>query len=148
MIQEFAERTFPTPKSMPEFFVYDTGCKLHAHIYSNGYQDRWSATATPVDVFHCERKHSKTDLYCQTHCNPAAYPELVDADGNWVFNTSIAEQTNAWIGGFIAIVREMEVTRYNFFLDEMIKRRNRYIVEQLAKKGRAPWMIPLETLLA
>ena len=28
------------------------------------------------------------------------YPELMDASAAWFFNTSIAEQTNAWLGGY------------------------------------------------
>jgi hypothetical protein len=48
--------------------------------------------------------------------------------------------------GFISIVQDMEVTRYNFFLDERIKRRNRYIVGQLEAKGHCPWTIPMNIL--
>jgi hypothetical protein len=139
-IQTFIERTFPTPQAMPEYLIFDNGCHLHSHVHAS-HRLLWSGTATPVDVFHCENKHSKKDTYCQTHCNPAGYPELVGSDGKWVFNTSVAEQTNAWFGGFIAIVRDMEVVRYNFFLDEMIKRRNRYTVGVLKERGLKPWLI-------
>jgi hypothetical protein len=80
------------------------------------------------------------------YCNPAAFREIVGEDGKWLFNTSICEQTNVWFGGFISNVQDMEVTRYNFFLDEMIKRRNRYVVVQLETKGKCPWTIPMEAL--
>jgi hypothetical protein len=71
---------------------------------------------------------------------------MIGPDGKWRFNTSICEQTNIWFGGYIAIVRDMEVTRYNFFLDEMIKRRNRYVVTELEAKGYAPWTIPMQAI--
>ena len=68
-------------------------------------------------------------------------------DGKWVFNTSICEQTNVWLAGFHAILRDMEATRYNFFLDEMLKRWNRYVVKQLKAKGHCPWNIPLRSII-
>jgi hypothetical protein len=42
----------------------------------------------------------------------------------------------------------MPVERYNFFLDEMIKRRNRALVKDLHKRQKAPHNIPREILLA
>lgn len=60
-------------------------------------------------------------------------------DGDqWRFNSSIAEQTNVWFGGFHSICREMQVDRYNFFLDEMIRRKNQLIIEKLKREGAAP----------
>jgi hypothetical protein len=99
----------------------------------------------PVDVFHFKSKHKESDTYCQQFCNPAAFPELINGD-NWRINTSICEQTNVWLGGYQAILRDMESTRYNFYLDEMIKRRNRFVVAELARKGHNPWLIPMEAL--
>jgi hypothetical protein len=40
----------------------------------------------------------------------------------------------------------MELTRYNFYLDEMIKRCNRFVVAELERKGHNPWLIPMEAL--
>ncbi|KAF9471068.1 hypothetical protein BDN70DRAFT_820499 [Pholiota conissans] len=85
------------------------------------------------------------DTHCQQNCNPAAFPELIQ-DGKWRVNMSICEQTNVWIGGFQAIVRDMEAVRYNFFLDEMVRRRNIYIIKKLEEKGRRPWNIPLHAI--
>ena len=81
------------------------------------------------------------------NCNPALWAELMTANGAWLFNSSVAEQTNAWFGGFLSIVHEMRVDRYNFFLDEMIHRRNNMIFLDLQKKGRKPYLIPREDLL-
>ena len=100
----------------------------------------------PVDVFHFKSKHRETDIECQLHCNPAAFPELVDGD-KWRVNTSICEETNAWLGGYLAIVREMTAVRYTFFLDEMIKRRNRWTVARLEKNGYRPRRIPYACLI-
>lgn len=102
--------------------------------------------ALPVDVFHFKCKHKETDEYCATHCNPASYSELMD-NGKWVFNSSAAEQANAWIGGFLAIVREMRAERYNFFLDEVIRRRNEWLFEELEAKGQHPGFLEYDILL-
>ena len=56
----------------------------------------------------------------------------------WFFNTSIAEQTNVWMNGFQAMLREMTAVNYNFFLDEMIIRRNKAIVHKLFIQGKYP----------
>lgn len=143
-MQTFAKATFPSPQSTPEYFIFDNNCKLDAHqraINEKHFQD----TAKPVDVFHFRTKHKETDLHCQWFCNPAAFPELI-VDGKWRFNSSIAEQTNVWLGGYQAIVRDMEATRYNFYLDEMIKRRNRYLAAELQAKGHNPWLIPVDAI--
>ncbi len=130
-------------ESTPEYLFYDSNCKLTAH--QNYIRDHhFDQTARPVDVFHFRTKHKESDVFCQQHCNPAAFSELVQSDGKWRFNTSICEQTNVWLGGYIAILRNMEVTRYNFYLDEMIKRRNRYVIQELETKGRTPWVIPID----
>ncbi|PBK95017.1 hypothetical protein ARMGADRAFT_1045269 [Armillaria gallica] len=92
-----------------------------------------------VDVFHFSCKHSESDTFCQQHCNPIAYPELHGEDGKgWWFNTSIAEQTNVWVGGFHSICREMCADHYNFFLDQMIIMCNKITHERLEKKGCYP----------
>lgn len=96
----------------------------------------------PVDVFHFKAKHKESDGYCQQHCNAAHWPDLIDDEGGWRFNSSAAEQANAWIGGFISIVREMLPHRFNFFMDEVIQRRNRSIIDRLARTGKVPWSIP------
>jgi len=102
-------------------------------------------TGKPVDVFHFQTKHKESDIVCQRNCNPAFFPDLLE-DGKWRFNTSICEQTNVWLGGYRAILRDMEVTRFNFYLDEMIKRRNRYVIQGLESRGRRPWRVPIATL--
>jgi hypothetical protein len=126
---------------MPEYLFYDSNCRLRAHHLVIG-DTHFKDTGLPVDVFHFANKHKVTNLPCQQHCNPAAFPELIH-DGKWRFNTSICEQTNVWVNGYQAIVRDMEATRYNFFLDEMIKRRNRYTLSELERKGSMPWTIPI-----
>lgn len=96
----------------------------------------------PVDVFHFKSKHSVKDDFCQMHCNPAKFKELHDDEGKWVFNSSAAEQVNAWLGGYLAMVRDMLAYRYDFFLDEMIRRRNESVVEALRMAGQVPYYIP------
>ena len=50
--------------------------------------------ALPVDVFHFKNKHKED---CGKYCNPAIWPELQTPEGGWRFNSSAAEQANAWI---------------------------------------------------
>ncbi|KAK6971993.1 hypothetical protein R3P38DRAFT_2751037 [Favolaschia claudopus] len=144
-VNDFAKATFPSPESTPEFFIFDNNCKLDVHQRTIG-DHHFDNTGKPVDVFHFTCKHKLTDHHCQLYCNPAAFPELIDENGNWRFNTSICEQTNVWFEGYISVVRDMEAKRYNFFLDEMIKRRNRYIIKELGEKGHNPWAIPMVAL--
>ena len=93
----------------------------------------------PVDVFHWQCKHNKSDVECSVHCNPYNFPKLVGPDSkSWVFNSSIAEQTNVWFGGYHAILREMGMVNFNFFLDEMIMRRNRVTKAKLEADGAFP----------
>ncbi|KAJ3506212.1 hypothetical protein NLJ89_g6995 [Agrocybe chaxingu] len=141
----FAKATFPTPRSTPEFFIFDNNCQLDAHQKKQNDM-HFANTGKPVDVFHFNTKHKESDTHCQRFCNPAAFPELIDG-GNWRFNTSICEQTNVWLGGYLAILRDMEATRFSFYLDEMIKRRNRYIVKSLETRGKHPWNIPIAAIL-
>ncbi|KAF9490638.1 hypothetical protein BDN71DRAFT_1399578 [Pleurotus eryngii] len=61
-------------------------------------------------------------------------------------STLICEQANVWFGSYMAILRNMEVTRYNFYLDEMIKRRNQYVLQDLEAKGRTPWVVPVDVV--
>jgi hypothetical protein len=83
-------------------------------------------------------KHVK-DTFCQENCNPAAFPELKgEGAKGWFFNSSIAEQTNAWFGGYHSICREMLVDKFNFFLDKMIIRHNHRTLHKLAEGGQTP----------
>lgn len=107
----------------------------------------FDGVAMPVDVFHFKSKHKESDVYCNTFCNPARWAELVTEHGKWRFNSSAAEQANVWFGRYHPIMHGMGVDRYEFFLDEMIKRRNKLLHEDLRKRGLAPYFIPREDLL-
>ncbi|KAI0739978.1 hypothetical protein C8Q80DRAFT_1112092 [Daedaleopsis nitida] len=138
IVLEFFRKYFPDPRYMPRFLVYDNGCRLYQHLEKAGDPLK-DEVAFPVDVFHWKCKHKKSDDACSIHCNPYSFPELLAEDGDgWFFNTSIAEQTNVWFGGFHAIVREMTATRFDFFLDEMIKQRNALTRDSLEAAGWTP----------
>ncbi|KAF8577525.1 hypothetical protein K439DRAFT_1649069 [Ramaria rubella] len=143
-VRHFVLATFPTLESMPEVFFYDMNCALLKHCQKIGCH-HFNQMAVVVVVFHFQRKHKESDGFCQEHCNPALFPELY-VNGRWVFNSSIAEQTNIWFGGFLAIVWEMSAVRFNFFLDEMIKRHNHIMITELACKGHHPWNVPMRAL--
>jgi hypothetical protein len=115
---------------------------VRTHYGCNKVGDATHEPLFPVDVFHFKTKHSTTDEFCQNHCNPKLWPELTKEDGSWRFNSSAAEQSNVWVGGFNPITREMLPHRFNFFMDEMIQRRNQLIVSCLCEQNKSPWRIP------
>ncbi|KDQ49879.1 hypothetical protein JAAARDRAFT_142789 [Jaapia argillacea MUCL 33604] len=145
-VRVFHRTLFPTPQSLPGCIFHDNNCNVKKVLESLRDDYFWRC-ALPVDVFHMKTKHKESDQYCNSRCNPANWPSLMTVDGKWRFNSSAAEITNAWFGGFQSIVREMRVERYNFFLDEMIKIRNELIVEDLEQKGARPYNIPRAVLL-
>ncbi|KAE9403482.1 hypothetical protein BT96DRAFT_1080003 [Gymnopus androsaceus JB14] len=112
---------------LPEVCFYNNNCRLYCYL--NAHDDPIKdELCLPVDPFHWKCKHKKTDI---------EFTELredtEDQNGKWVFNSSVAEQNNVWLGGYLALVREMGFVKYNFFLDEMIRRKNEMILAKLAK---------------
>jgi hypothetical protein len=95
----------------------------------------------PVDVFHFNCKHKATNKPCNQYCNPVRWLLLCTQDNKWVFNSSAAEQTNVWFGGFHSIVCNMQADHYNLFLDEMILRRNRVTVKRLKRDLQELYLI-------
>lgn len=124
---------------------YDNNCHVKEVIMSCG-DVHFDRCAMPVDVFHMKTKHKESHEVCNRWCNPAGFPDLMIGD-KWRFNSSAAEITNAWFGGFQSIVREMRVERYEFFLDEMIKRRNRILIRDHHRRHVRPYSIPRADLL-
>ncbi|KAF8894187.1 hypothetical protein CPB84DRAFT_1816137 [Gymnopilus junonius] len=138
---EMIKCTYRVPGTKPDHIFFDNNCSIAKAVKTDPFFQNVGLT---VDVFHFKCKHSEKDQFCQDHCNPTAYPELLgEGKQQWYFNSSIAEQTNSWLGGYHAICREMQAHRYNFFLDEMIRRRNIMTREKLAKGGCMPGTWPL-----
>ena len=137
VLQQFLAGTFPDdlPRAKPSFIFFDNNCLLRKQVENDPFFENIALT---VDVFHFNSKHKVTDVYCRKFCNPEHFPELKKPDGGWFFNSSIAEQTNVWLANYNSILREMRSYRFNFFLDEMIMRRNRETVLALAAKGEKP----------
>ncbi|KAK6984509.1 hypothetical protein R3P38DRAFT_2575937 [Favolaschia claudopus] len=138
----FMKATFPPqfPGSLPSFCFYDSNCLLLKHLRATN-DTYFDSVGLPVDVFHAANKHD--DLFCTMNNSPALFPELMDSDGKWVFNSSAAEQANVWFGGFQSIVREMTVQSvYNFFLDEMIAIHNSFTHEKLLRENCVPHLKP------
>ncbi|KAG2354022.1 hypothetical protein BDR07DRAFT_1495223 [Suillus spraguei] len=85
----------------------------------------WADVKMCVDVWHFKNKHKTKHDYCQCYCNPADFPELLNADGTgWWFNT------------------EMLPTKYNFFLDEMIHLHNIFTIQSLKLRALNPRYAP------
>jgi hypothetical protein len=123
---------------MLNIIFYDNNCGLFRHLVGDG-DDLYKTVGLPVDVFHWDCKHKKSDIECSVHCNPHNFPDLLGPDGKmWLFNSSIAEQTNVWLGGYHAILWEIRVVKFDFFLDEMIMRKNWITRAKLKKDGMIP----------
>ena len=137
---------YPCASSLPSYIFFDNNCQLLKMLRTRFPEDPLNNIGLPVDVFHFQCKHSERDRFCQENRNPSQWTEQMEGD-TWVFNSSAAEQTNAWYGGFLAITREMRKERYNFFLDEMIRRRNKWTIEELRKKGKNPRLLRYDVLL-
>ncbi|KAF8967557.1 hypothetical protein BDZ97DRAFT_1980385 [Flammula alnicola] len=137
----FLKKVFKTPGSMPEFFIYDNCCGVYNHLLAQK-DPLLKTVGFPVDAFHYDCKHSRTDIVCREHCNPRLFPELLFKDGTWYFNSSKCEQINVWLGGYHAILREMKAERYEFLLDELIMRKNRALKAKLEKEDVLPSYIP------
>ncbi|KAF6743134.1 hypothetical protein DFP72DRAFT_994087 [Ephemerocybe angulata] len=135
-VRLFLKGLFPTKRSLPQAIWHDNMCQIICMLKKDP-EDRayFAKTALIVDVFHFKSKHKETDM------------NLMTPDGQWRFNSSAAEQANAWFGKYNPIVREMEAVRYSFFLDEMVKEHNRALIAELHAKGKAPYLIPLADLL-
>ncbi|KAJ6485282.1 hypothetical protein DFH09DRAFT_949028, partial [Mycena vulgaris] len=149
-VREFWMKLFPTKASLPHVLWHDNNCRMVAMLKNDPEEHLrtyFDSCALPVDVFHFKCKHKERDVECGRHCNPYIWPELRTQDGKWRFNSSAAEQTNAWFGGFQSMVREMQADRYDFFLDEMILRRNKTLIKDLTRRGQVPYSIPRSELL-
>ncbi|KAJ7674269.1 hypothetical protein B0H14DRAFT_3687488 [Mycena olivaceomarginata] len=143
----FVQAVFSVPAAhKPEHLMYDTNCDAKQQVNANPVQWAWfKDMGMCVNIWHFLNKHAVTHQFCQEHCNPADYPELLGPDGKWFFNTSVAEQTNVWLGGYHSMCREMLPVKYNFFLDEMIRLRNEAVVAKLAQDGHEPRRAPPRT---
>ena len=130
------KQTYRLPGTMPDHIFFDNNCQLAKIVKDD---EAFKNVGLSVDVFHFKCKHSEKDTFCQENCNPVSFPELLgEDDKGWYFNSSIAEQTNVWLGGYHSVCREMLVDKYTFFLDEMIMRRNQMTQECLKKEGKKP----------
>jgi hypothetical protein len=125
--------TYRINNLMPKLIIFDNNCIFGKMIKDNLI---FKNVGLLVDVFHFTSKHTLSDTFCQENCNPHAYPELLRDDGGWYFNSSIAEQTNVWLGGYHSMCCEMLVDKYNFFLDEMIMRKHHMMKAKLDKDGK------------
>ncbi|KAJ6609392.1 hypothetical protein B0H10DRAFT_1813877, partial [Mycena sp. CBHHK59/15] len=138
-VSAFLKATFlpQYPGAMPSYIFYDNNCSFKKHLLASG-DHYFDHVGLPVDVWHFKCKHKEGDVFCQIHCNPARFRELIGENNTWMFNSSAAEQSNAWFGKFQNVVQEMPVLRYNFFLDEMIAIHNRHVVSELTRTGEHP----------
>jgi len=135
------KNTFSVPGAQkPEHLIYNSNCDTKQQVMSS--RDPYFADmGMCVDVWHFLNKHKVTHAFCQKHCNSAMYPKLQDKKGDWYFNTSVAEQTNAWLGSYHSMCHEMLPAKFNFFLDKMIRLWNVEMLKRLAASGQCPCVL-------
>ncbi|EIW85984.1 hypothetical protein CONPUDRAFT_44027, partial [Coniophora puteana RWD-64-598 SS2] len=145
-VLKMTKTSFSVPGARkPEMFIYDTACEAKQQAM-NLDDDWWDDVHMVVDPWHLVTKHKTTHDFCQKYCNPASYPELMREDGKgWWFNTSVAEQTNVWLGSYHSILKEMLPIKYNFFLDEMIRLKNIDTIQTLKDRRLMPMYYPSDT---
>ncbi|KAF7300735.1 hypothetical protein MKEN_01298300 [Mycena kentingensis (nom. inval.)] len=138
-LQVLVQKAFSVPGSVkPEHFIYDSNCDASQQVKAHPEQWEWFAdVGMSVDVFHFLTKHAEDHFHCQEFCNPSSFPELLADDKSWFFNSSIAEQNNAWLGGFQSIVRQMTAVKYDFFLNAMVHLHNEVLLAELKVKANA-----------
>ena len=136
------KKMFSVPGShKPEHLIYNSNCNALKEVESWG--DRWFVGVRMcVEAFYLWTKHKATDTFCSTQCDPKNYPDLINPDGSWYFNSSIAEQMNVWLGGYHAIVWEMLLVKFNFFLGEMIACHNQPLVLKMKMDRLVPQHAP------
>ena len=97
----------------PQHIFFNNNCTLKRMVQDDAF---FADIGLTVNMFHWSCKHLTHDTFCQQHCNLYRYPELLNDDEcSWYFNSSIAEQTNIWFGGYHAICCEMGIHKFNFF---------------------------------
>ncbi|KAG1838440.1 hypothetical protein DFJ58DRAFT_733816 [Suillus subalutaceus] len=83
----------------PQHMIYDSNCNALREVESRNIAF-FEGMGMCVDAFHHKTKHKASDMLCRERCDMKAYPELLDDNGKYYFNSSIAEQMNIWFGGF------------------------------------------------
>lgn len=132
----------------PSFIGYDDACDLLRHIVTQNPNDLWiKTTRLVVDAWHYIG-HRTTDELCRRWCNPAptngSQPDLVvaqdDAAGTShqtrAFNTETAEQLNAWLNGYEALLRQMTDVNYDFFVHVLFLLFAEQIEDRIEKRER------------
>lgn len=133
LLKALIKQVYHIQETKPRHIFFDNNCTLAWSMQSDQFFDNIKLT---VDVFHFKSKHAKTDEFCQHYCNPAGHPELLGENGNaWYFNSSIAEQTNVWLGGYHSICQEITAVRYDFYLDQMVAQWNAMTLDKIHTNG-------------
>ncbi|EGG08161.1 uncharacterized protein MELLADRAFT_84934 [Melampsora larici-populina 98AG31] len=127
------------PEGLPEVIFYDNACNLLKVIH-NGDRDPapFKHSIIPVDPFH-HRAHKETDEFCQRYTDPKKFPDLQE-NGSWIFNASAGELSNIWYGGFASMCRNMQATRYKYFLEDMVEWRNLWLTDALSARKNVEYI--------
>ena len=83
----------------PQHMIYDSNCNALREVQSCGIEF-FEGMGMCMDAFHHKTKHRVSDTFCQENCNMKSYPELLDEEGGYYFNSSIAEQTLSGLAAF------------------------------------------------
>lgn len=101
---------------IPDYVVYDMGCKLRKYIWNDNNIKNLSERLIKlrektilVDRFHF-KKHSKDDTFCVENCDADHFEEMKNV------NTSSCEEINFWLSQYKHIHKHIGKIRQKFFL--------------------------------
>lgn len=122
-VADFVRETWMRLERIPDVVFYDRACILHPFMTNNSseYEICYKNTLWKVDRFHFNVGHS--DNRCETVYNPDVL-DLYDKDGNRLFNTSICESVNSWLGSILAVIFNMDGDLHDFILWYFIHLKN------------------------
>lgn len=117
----------------PAAGFYDLACKLWEEMILSGLY--WRDTSFYVDKFHFVG-HSVHDNWCQQYCNPnkeddpLLYRTKADGSKEFMWKTSRAEVTNAWMAGFSHIGKVSCVAWHDIWLNHMVLAHNELFLDK------------------
>eukprot|EP00457_Paulinella_chromatophora_P009818 gb/GEZN01009894.1/.p1 GENE.gb/GEZN01009894.1/~~gb/GEZN01009894.1/.p1 ORF type:complete len:336 (-),score=26.27 gb/GEZN01009894.1/:280-1230(-) len=127
------------PGRKPYLNVYDQACTIARGLLGDPVRlAEWEDSIWAVDDWHLRKGHDDGDMVCAGYCDWERYPELHGADGKCVFNTSAAEQHNAWVRGFSSLLSQWSVGNSLAYLTRLLIQRNRTLIERQEGRGKNP----------
>lgn len=129
-VKEFIVEIFK--EDLPTLMFYRNACQLYSHIRLHPQDAHRFRNMIMPDVAHQTGPHNgpQRPYYLDHHANHLL-AGLKTPNGGWRFNSETTQSINAWVGTFAPMCRHMHSTKYNFFLEEMIRLRNELTLNKI-----------------